>query len=188
MERMAELSEGGEPARGSYSRSVSGLLGALLAVLALIIAIWGLSRFQHRDVPNPARTIDYTSDLSVARKSAPFDVLAPRPAPSGWRATSARFDGQGPTVSWHLGFLTPAGQYVGLEQGNAAAAGFIRAHTAADQPGSPVSINGQQWQTLSSSGGSEHALLQTQRNVTTLVTGTAPLDQLRRFAASLSGG
>jgi hypothetical protein len=188
MEGMAQLSEGGEPARGSYSRSVSGLVGALLAVLVLILAIWGLSRFQHRDTPDPARTIDYTSDLTLARERAPFGVLAPRPAPPGWRATSAQWNGQGPTVSWHLGFLTPEGEYVGLEQSNAPTAGFVRAHTAANQPGSPVSISGQQWQTLSSSGGSEHALLRTAGDVTTLVTGTAPPDQLREFAASLAGG
>jgi Protein of unknown function (DUF4245) len=188
MGHVAEVSEGGEPARGGYSRSVSGLFGALLAVLVLIVAIWGLTRFQHRNIPDPARTIDYTSDLALAREKAPFGVLAPRPAPPGWRATSAQWNGQGPTVSWHLGFLTPEGEYVGLEQSNAATAGFVRAHTAADQPGSPVSISGQQWQTLSSSGGSEHALLRADGGVTTLVTGTAPLKQLREFAASLAGG
>jgi hypothetical protein len=184
---VTEVTEGSGPARGGYSRSVSGLLGALIMVLILITFIWGLSRFQHRDVPDPARTIDYSADLSAARTNAPFAVLAPQRAPPGWRATSAHWDGAGPVESWHLGFLTGAGQYVGLEQSNTRPADVVRASTSADQPGPAISIRGQQWQTLSTTDGSEHALLRSQGRVTTLVTGTAPTAELRAFVATLRG-
>lgn len=185
---VTEVRAGGGRPRGGYSRSVPGLVGALIAVIALIVGIWALSRFQHRDIPDPARTVDFRSDLATARAAAPFDVLAPRAVPPGWRATSASWDGQGPTVSWHLGFLTPAGDYVGLEQGNAPAADFVDAHTPAVEPGAPVTIDGAQWQALSTSDGIEHALVRSQGAVTTLVTGTAPMAELESFAASLSAG
>lgn len=180
------MSDGRGRPRGGYSRSVPGLFGALIAVLVLIAGIWGLSRFQHRDIPDPAQTIDFSSELATARADAPFDVLAPHPVPPGWRATSVNWDGQGASATWHLGFLTPAGEYVGLEQGNAPAAEFIRGHTSADSPGQPVRIGGQQWQSLSSTDGTEHALLRSQGSVTTLVTGTASPAELETFAASLS--
>jgi uncharacterized protein DUF4245 len=187
MGRVTDATDSSRPARGSYSRSVSGFLGALLTVLVLITAIWGLSRFQHRDVPDPAPTIDYGAELRAARTSAPFAVLAPQPAPPGWRATSAHWDGTGPVEWWHLGFLTGAGQYVGLEQSNAPPADVVRTSTSADEPGPAVSIRGQQWQTLSTSDGSEHALLRSQGRVTTMVAGTAPPAALRVFASSLRG-
>lgn len=173
--------------RSGYRTSVPGLIGAMLAVLALIVFVWGLTRFQHRDVDDPAETVDYTSELSDARAQAPFDVLAPDPAPQGWRATSVKWSGAGPEVSWHLGFLTGTGDsagYVGLEQGNAQPGPFVAESTTADQPGPPVTIAGAEWQQLTQ--GDETALVLFGDGVTTVVTGTVPLDELITFAASLS--
>lgn len=171
--------------RGGYRQSVGGLIGALIAVLVGIAFVWGLSRFQHRDPPNPAPTVNYAAALAQARHESPFHVLAPQPPPAGWRADSVDWRGAGPDVSWHLGFLTSGGAYVGLEQGNALPRDFIPASTPADQPGSPVVIRDQQWLTLTSADGHETALLRVGNHVTTIVTGTAPLSQLTTFAASL---
>lgn len=172
--------------RSGYQRSVPGLLGALIAVLVLIASVWVLSRFQHRGVVDPTETVDYTADLAEARDSAPFDVLAPSPAPSGWRATSVEWDAVRPDVSWHLGFLTPEGDYVGLEQGNAPASAFVAANTPATQPGEAVRIGAESWQSLVSADGREHALVRRAEDVTTVVTGTAPLSELVAFAESLA--
>jgi hypothetical protein len=163
----------------------------MIAALGLIAAIWALTWFQHRDVPNPAPTVDYASQLAKARAASPFGVLAPDPAPPGWRATSASWDGTPPELAWHLGFLTGAGEdvdYVGLEEGNAAPADFIAASTSADQPGPPVIVDGQTWQTLASAGGAEHALVRSADGVTTVITGTAPQDELVAFVRTLSAG
>jgi Protein of unknown function (DUF4245) len=172
------------PSRG-YQRSAPALIGAMLAVMGLIVAIWALSRFQHRDLPDPARPVNYTAQLAVARQSAPFDVLAPASTPPGWRATSVSWDGQPPDLTWHLGFLTAQDQYVGLEQGSAPSAAFVAASTSATEPGQPVKIGGQRWQTLSSTDSSVHALVRRTPGVTTVVTGTAAESQLESFAGSL---
>jgi hypothetical protein len=68
--------------RSGYRRSTSGLIGAILVCLALIAGIWLLSRFQSagNDV-EATPTVDYAEELATARAEAPFDVLAPRPAP-----------------------------------------------------------------------------------------------------------
>jgi hypothetical protein len=183
---------GGETGRpGRYQRTMGGLVGSIVAALGLILAIWGLTWFQHRDPPNPAPTVDYQSQLAQARSAAPFAVLAPEHVPQGWRATSVSWDGSAPEYAWHLGFLTSGGDgsddYVGLEQGNADPSQFVATATPADQPGPPVTIDGVRWQTLSSSAG-ETALVLPGDGVTTVVTGTAPLDQLIAFAETLTSG
>jgi Protein of unknown function (DUF4245) len=170
---------------------MSGLVGSIVAALGLILAIWGLTWFQHRDPPNPAPTVDYQSQLAQARDAAPFAVLAPDPVPQGWRATSVSWDGSAPEYAWHLGFLTGGNgsgdDYVGLEQGNADPAEFLAAATPADQPGPPVTIDGARWQTFSSSTG-ETAIVRSGEGATTVVTGTAPLDALMTFAETLTPG
>ena len=128
---------------GRYNRTMAGLVGSVVAALGLIIAIWALTWFQHRDPPNPSPTVDYQAELAQARGTSPVAVLAPQPAPQGWRATSVAWDGSAPEYAWHLGFLTGAGSgsdvnYVGLEQSNAAPTEFLAAATPADEPGPPV--------------------------------------------------
>lgn len=174
-------------ARSGYQRSVPGLLGALIVVLVLIASVWVLSRFQHRDTTDPAKTVDYTAELAEARESAPFDVLAPSPVPPGWRAASVQWDGADPeAASWHLGFLTSTGEYVGLEQGNAPVADFVAGTTTATQPTEAVEVAGESWQGLVSDDAREHALVRRESGVTMLVTGTASLEELVTFAESLT--
>jgi len=172
--------------RRGYQTSISGLVGALLVIFVLIVAIWGLARLQNRDVADPAPTVDYSDQLEAARRDAPFDVLAPDPVPDGWRATSADWTVAGPVVSWHLGFLTGGddADYVGLEQGNQRPEDFVEAKPPADRPGPPVEIDGAEWQQLTGQG--ETALVLFGDGVTTIVTGTASLDELTDFAASLT--
>jgi hypothetical protein len=182
---------GGDTGRpGKYQRTVGGLVGSIIAALGLIAAIWALTWFQHRDQPDPVPTIDYAAELTQARSAAPFGVLAPDPEPTGWRATSVAWDGSPPEYAWHLGFLAGAGDgadYVGVEQSNADPAEFVPIATPANEPRATVTVDGQAWQVLTSPAG-ETAMVLTGRDVTTVVTGTAPLDQLVAFAETLSAG
>jgi hypothetical protein len=171
---------------------MGGLVGSIVAALGLIAAIWALSWFQHRDPPSPAPTVDYTAVLAEARAASPFAVLAPDPPPPSWRATSVSWDGSAPEYAWHLGFLTGPGDgadvdYVGIEQSNASRRQFLEAATPADRRGVSLTIDGTRWQTFTSSTG-ETAIVMAEDGVTTVVTGTAPLDQLVAFARTLSPG
>ncbi|MBA2559597.1 MAG: DUF4245 family protein, partial [Propionibacteriales bacterium] len=89
-------------------------------------------------------------------------------------------------VSWHLGFRTDTGDYVGLEQGNQPSAQFLAARTPADRPAEAVVVAGRTWTALTSDDTGEHAFVLVDEGVTTVVTGTAPASDLVAFAASLS--
>lgn len=162
----------------------------MLATIAIIAVGWLPSWVSSRGDESPASTVDYSSELAQARAEAPYNVLAPSSVPSGWRATSVEWSGDGPEKSWHLGFLTNEGNsadYVAVEQSNARPDDFI-ARFPADTPAPAVSIAGATWTGLTTADGSEHALVLTNGDVTTLVTGTAPESDLEDFAASLSSG
>lgn len=161
------------------------MLGATIAVAGLVALMWGLSWIQHRPVPDPARTVDYTSTLAAVRADAPFHVVAPEPVPAGLRATSVTWDPVGRTVAWHLGFITPEQRYVGLYQSNGPVAKFVAASTPATTPGAPVEVAGHRWTTLHDDARGETALIRTVGGVTTVVTGTAPLVTLTAVTAAL---
>lgn len=173
--------------RSGYQTSIGGMIGALLAAFAVIAFVWGLTRFQHRDVDDPVETVEYSQQLEAARDQAPFAVLAPDPVPDGWRVTSVDYTTEGPVVGWHLGLLTGGdddSEYVGLEQSNAQPSTFIEESTRADQPAEPVTIDGVEWKRLTRDD--ETALVLEGDDETTIVTGTAPLDDLTTFVESLS--
>ncbi len=168
------------PRRG-YSRSAGGMVGALIAVIGLIAVVGGFSRFLHSPVDDPARTVDYSASLAIAREQAPFHVVFPAPVPPGLRATSVGWDGLGRRVSWHVGFVTPDKDYVGLYQGNGPAATFVAASTPATDRGAPVTIEGETWQSLTNGAQGETALVRTANGVTTVVTGTVDEAELAAF-------
>src|SRR4051812_12258136 len=174
------------PATSRYRSSANGLVGALIVCLGLMALVVVMTLVQSRGSEQEAAAYDYRGDLLAAREQAPFDVLAPSTLPSGWKVTSARWTGAGPEKEWHLGVLTDDDEYVGLEQGNALSTSFIEEHTKADEPGEPVDIDGQTWQTLTA--GSETALVLSSDQVTTVVTGTASHEELVKFVESLTAG
>lgn len=171
--------------RGDYSRSMGGMVGAMIAVLGLIVVVGGLSWLQRGQVADPARTVDYADTLVVARDQAPFHVVVPTRALPDLRATSVSWDPVGPRKVWHLGFMTSDHEYIGLYQGTGAVDAFVGSSTPATAPGPPVTVGGDAWRSLTSSDTNEIALVHTSRGITTVVTGTAGEDRLVAFAATL---
>jgi hypothetical protein len=173
--------------RSGYRSTAGGLVGALIVSVALMALVVLITVLQSRGTDDPTPPYDYSGDLTAAREQAPFEVLAPSSMPDGWYATSADSTTAGPVFTWHLGLITDHDEYVGLEQSNEASTTFIAASTKADEPGDPVEIDGQTWQTLTS--GEETALVlvsQGSKPVTTVVTGTASEGELVDFAGSLA--
>lgn len=181
---MSEVSEPERPRRG-YDRSASGLVGAIVAVLLLILVMFLLTRLVQHDVADPAATIDYHASLAEARADAPFDVVAPKPVPPGWRATSADAGMRGADYVWHLGFVVDDEEYAAVDQSTSASGSFMAGVTPAAERGEPVEVNGVSWQTFHEADGDDNALVLRSAESTTVVSGTVTRDALVGFAESL---
>jgi hypothetical protein len=183
---MSEVTEGqptvAQPRR--RGRETSGdMVRSLLVVLALVFVVVALAV---RPTPDSeVRRFDYSGVLAQAQDQARYDVLAPIGLPDTWRATSARTDSGDGAVTWHVGFVTPADAYAGLEQSDGDAGSFVD-HLAADgRAAGTVTIGGATWRRVEGGDPEPRALVLRRDGVTTLVVGSASWAELRTLAASL---
>jgi hypothetical protein len=170
---------------GRYQRSFSGLVAALVVLVALVGGLAALQKLPNvASVPNPAPAVPYAKTLKFARQQAHLHLLAPTDLPAGWRATSVRYANP-PAEHWHLGVLTAKDQYIGLEQGHAPIRAMV--HKYVDKHARrlpPVTIGGSVWTAWSDPGG-DHALVRRDGDTTTLVVGTPGPAELSGYGASL---
>lgn len=157
----------------------------MVAVVLVALMAFGLNQLLQRDQAYVPPTIDYAAELTAAQADAPFAVLAPRPVPPDWRATSVDVGRQDGEYVWHLGFVVNQTAYAVVDQTTGDADDFLEQVTPATEQGAPVEVNGVEWQTLSEPGGDDEALVLTRRDSTTVVSGTLPPDVLVAFAESL---
>ncbi len=143
---------------------------------------------------DPVHVIDsasFRSQLAAARQAEPFTVLAPSGLPSGWRLTSESYRPAGDAAAaWHLGYLTPSGGYVALEQTTESVDGFLRDEHADASPNLALQIAGADpnvWQRYTGTRPSalRTVLFHTDAKVNVMVAGSAPLAELEQFAAAL---
>ncbi len=169
---------------GRYQRTFSGLVGAMVVLLAVVLAFVALRALNRADVADPVKAVDYRENLDYFRSQANFPILAPATLPDGWKATSVRFKPSKPQT-WHLGILTSGGSYVGIEQGRGGEAAMVDEHVDDEATrGEPVQVRGVDWNTYTDEKG-DTALVRRQRGVTSLVVSTLSRAQLVDFVATL---
>jgi hypothetical protein len=157
-----------------------------LAIVLAVVAVVFL--FANREAPpEKVREVGYSAQLAQTRATASYDVLAPVGLPSGWKATSARGLTDAGAVTWHLGFVTPAGGYAGLEQSDGPRQRFVDGFVHGAHPAGQVQIGGDTWQRLEGGAPEPRALLRRGNGATTMVVGNAGWAELRELAASLRG-
>ena len=162
---------------------VGDMLRSVAVVLALVLGFVGYQVLVRDDVDQVA-VVDYTAAAEAARDDGTFDVLAPEQLPPGWRATSVRYTTEG-QAHWHLGVLTDEDEYVGLEQIVDDAEDALAAFSPDTAVVGSTTIMGQRWQVRADSAGTETTLLRSSGELSILVTGTAPRDELIGFVESL---
>ncbi|MER6686566.1 MULTISPECIES: DUF4245 domain-containing protein [Streptomyces] len=157
----------------------------------VVIAIAGLVVYfiaiPHDDHAPELKRVDYRVELITARRAASYPVAAPEGLPSTWKATSVRFQGE-KSDRWHLGFQTPDGQYVQVEQSTQKPADFIdQASQGASATERTEEIGGRTW-TRYSGGRYDALVLKDTPGSTTVVAGTGSPEELRTMAAALKTG
>lgn len=172
------------PRRRRGRETVGDMVRSLAVVLVVVFAVVALTVRQ--DPSGQPRRIDYSATLAQARSQAPYDVLAPVGLPRAWRATSARTGPEGSAYGWHLGLVTPAGDYAGVEQSNAGRASLVDSVAAGATRDGRVRLGGRSWQRLTGGSPEKRALVLGGAGSSTVVAGSASWAELRRLAGALS--
>lgn len=168
---------------GRYQRSASGMIGAMLVLLAVVAGFVVLRDLNRTQPESSVRTVQYEQTLGFAREQADFPLVAPDSLPDGWRATSVEFVPE--PGRWHLGLLTDQDRYVGLEQARRSAEKMIETYVDPEAVrGREVEVDGEPWRTWTDGVG-DTALVRVEDGVTTLVVGTPELDVLIDFVETL---
>lgn len=168
-----------------------GTLRSMVISMVLILAavlVWVAMVPRVREVDQPA--VDVTSVARQVRQETSWAVSQPQ-LPQGWKPTNVRFTttgGGAPT--WHVGYLSPEGNYVSIDQTSVTGATdlWVSTHTSNGQPEGTLSAAGRVWQKLSSKETVQRSLVSRDSDADGLITvlsGTAPYTQLAQFAGAL---
>ncbi|MFD7090798.1 DUF4245 domain-containing protein [Streptomyces sp. NPDC059896] len=156
-----------------------------MAVIGVVVA--GIYVFiPHDEKGIPVKAVDYRVELLTARRAAPYPVLAPTGLAETWKPTSVSYKRESDNA-WHLGYLAPDGEYVAVEQSTGAPEKYAAevSRQAADT-GKTQQVAGDTWQRWE--GPKYDALVRTEGDATTVVTGTASYERLAEMAAALEAG
>ncbi|MFP3988193.1 DUF4245 domain-containing protein [Streptomyces sp. E11-3] len=162
-------------------QTVRDMVLSMAAIGAVVACIYVF--IPNDDSKDPLEPKDYTVELATAQRATDYPVVGPEGLPGGWKATSVRFKGVD-HQAWHLGFLSPDREYVGIEQSVAPPGKFIAKVTqGAEETSATERIGGEDWKRYE--GPKYDALVYEGDGYTTVVTGTAPFKDLTKVAKSL---
>jgi hypothetical protein len=169
-------------------RSVAGMVGALIVVVALVVAVVAFRSAGQKSTP--IETADWQAWVKAARADGKLTVLAPSRLPGGWRATSATYE-SGTNPQWRMGMLTDGKKFVGVVESLEPTDHLVEEYVDDNaEHGDDVTFAGGTWQTWTDAGG-DYAVVRTlatpsgaQQRV--MVYGSAPDATVRQFAESLS--
>ena len=156
------------------------ILAAVLAWTAMVPRVRGISQ--------PA--VDVSSVARQVRQETSWGIAQPQ-LPAGWKATSVRFAPAGDGLrTWHVGYLSPEGNYVSIDQTSVAGATdrWVSTQTSNGHADGSLSAAGTVWQKLSSSETVQRSLVSRGAGTGGLITvlsGTASYAQLAQFAGTL---
>lgn len=166
-------------------QTVRDMVLSMLAV-GVIVAI-GYAFLPHDAKGDGVRVVPYAVEASTAKRAAPYPVLSPEGLPGTWRATSVSYRaaalGEGKGNAWHLGFVTPSGQYAAVEQSDLPREAMVSDKVAGARPDGTSEVAGRAWDRLQ--GDKNRALAVQNGGATTLLTGTASYEELAELAQAL---
>lgn len=188
----AEAAPGRKWARLPVVRRILRWAAKYSVALAFCLALAGILLLvlpgrHHGTTP----TVHYGTDLAELRRAAPYAAYAPEGLSPAWRPISTRLsgtDGRGEPVSWHLGFLTPSGQYAALEESDERAegpGGFVIRMVSEGRPDGVEPVEGHEWQRYHREDKNQRSLVRRLPGLTLVVTGNADYGELATLAAAL---
>ena len=174
-----------QPSR--YQRSASGMVGALLVTILVILSFVALRSCSRTNLAVEPQHVDYLAQVGFAQQDG-AELVYPASLPSGWSVTNVEFaPGTRPTLG--ISMLTDTNEYAGFRQSPLSAAELLTTYVdASPTSGAPVTLDTgvvRHWDTWTDSGG-DTALVGRWHHETLLVFGSASEQDLETVAGSLT--
>lgn len=158
-----------------------------MAVIGAVIAALMLVTWRPRPEAGP-REVDWAEYAQTVQTRVEYPVAMPAGLSDAWISTSVRFertDSSSGRPVWHIGFVTPASQYAGVEQTDGDSAAFVAGLVGGAKPEGTVSLAGRDWQRYGSGANGYRTLVLIGQPSTIAITGSASDAELEQLAASL---
>lgn len=176
------------PPRSRYSLgSTKNLVYSLFAVLGMV-AVLVLLVPRVDTVGGPP--VDVPAKAAEVKAQSGWPIVAPSGLPDGWSPTSVRYvPVTSGFVTWHVGYRTPEGTFVAVEQTKDPDRAWISAQTNRAPREGTVEAGGKTWEKFVRDTKVQNSLLHVPEagsgELTTLITGTASFEDMAVFAESL---
>lgn len=176
---------------GRYERSVSGMTGALLVTVLVILAFVAFRAFNRTSLDEKPQHVDYLAQIRYAQQAG-SQIVYPATLPSGWYATHVTVSAGTPSEV-ELSMLTAENKYVGFVESPQPIAELLGTYVDSNaEEGGRVTVGGglvSRWSTWTDSGGDTALVGQRghgagEQNL--MVFGTVSLPQLEQLARSLT--
>ncbi len=173
------------PKRGR--QTVRDMVWSLVVVGLFVAFLVGVT---YRGKPDAVQVVDPTTAVVSAQTAAPFVPRIPTGLSSEWRSTSARFEP--PQLSsipestvFHIGYVTPDGQYAAVQQTDASPAWAVRTlfEGGSDSGVGAGAFEG--WERWQAEDGRRQAYVRELADSTLIIQGSADDAELAELAASL---
>lgn len=179
---MLPVNEHGPPSRTRGRQTAWDMVRSLALVLVVVAAAVLL-------LPRPTEPVRQPVDVpgaAAAAQAAGAPSVVPD-VPSDWTPNAARFDATGPdgVPTWHVGYVTAGERYAGVEMTSSATPQWLDDVTGGGVEIGEQVVRSARWREYLSDDGRLRSLVRESAGVTTVVTGTASLDELVVLAESL---
>ncbi len=156
-----------------------------LVLICLLFAGWAA----FRQAPDErVIVVDPTSSVRLSAERAGYEVLVPTGLPDGYRPTSARTTAggaeDGEPVTLEIGYLTPDEEFAGFVITDDREADPLRRVLDGAEEQGAEEVGGRTWERRSTARG-ETAFVLEDGDVTAVVFGSAPDDELAEVAGSV---
>lgn len=172
-------------------RANQTLFNLVLALAASLGIVLFLVLVVVRPTMDSTPHVDYQKLAADAQPTVSAPLASPS-LPKSWSANAARVKtGADGVVTWYIGFITPAPQYIGLIQGIEANPTWVTAQLNNARSTGTETIAGLEWavydqRTSKDSGNDAYALVTTIDGSSLVLHGSADTAEFRTLAAALA--
>jgi hypothetical protein len=157
-----------------------------MGIILAFVAVWVALVPRVNKVSQPP--VDVAPVAREVARATGWAIEAPV-LPAGWRANAVRFERSTDGLqTWHAGYLTPDEQYIAIEQTRGATPTWVAAQTNRGRAEGTLQAAGRTWEKIRRGDKVQISLVDRgtgPKDITTILTGTAPYEELVTFAERL---